>query len=489
MHIWASSTGSAARLGFNPASSATLAQILGKARVNGWGMLQNELIVSKRSEALLLPQPPLSSEWTRSQAWFASALSPQTWPIRLELLPPETYLVGGSVRDALLGRRAEYLDLDFVLPEGAVKTAKAIANCYQAGFVLLDAERQIARVVFEKATADFAQQVGNSLEEDLQRRDFTANAIAYNPHTEEMIDPLQGYADLQQHLIRMIAPENLKEDPLRLLRAYRQAAQLGFQLEADTRTMIQQLAELLQFIAAERVQAELSYLLSTAKGTPFLKMAWEDSLLTHWLPHATATRLNWVQGIDQAAIELDAKWSDLALTGWMRDQQKVSGTGRSWLKIAKLAALVVHHDLLLAEQELWHLKYSRAEMQAVLCVIRCLPLVHPQTLPTLSLGEQYSLFRQVGAAFPALAVLAIATGASIAVMAPLIQRFLSPEDPVAHPNSPLTGRDLMAALNLAPGPRIGQLLEAIQLAQAEGKVHTREQALTFAQQLFDAENQ
>jgi tRNA nucleotidyltransferase (CCA-adding enzyme) len=450
-------------------------------------MLQNELIVSNRSQALLLPQSPLSSEWTRSQAWFASALSPQTWPIRLELLPPATYLVGGSVRDALLERRAEYLDLDFVLPEGAVKTAKAIANYYQAGFVLLDAERQIARVVFEKATADFAQQVGNSLEEDLQRRDFTVNAIAYNPHTEELIDPLQGYADLQQHLIRMIAPENLKEDPLRLLRAYRQAAQLGFQLEADTRTMIQQLAELLQFIAAERVQAELSYLLSTAKGTPFLKMAWEDGLLTHWLPHTTATRLGWIKEIDQAAIELDANWSDLGLTGWMRDQQKVSGTGRSWLKIAKLAALVVH-DPLLAEQELWHLKYSRAETQAVLCVIRCLPLVYPETLPTLSLVEQYNLFRQVGTAFPALTVMAIAIGTPLEAMAPLMQRFLSPQDPVAHPNPPLTGRDLMASLNLPPGPRIGQLLEAIQLAQAEGKVHTRKQALAFAQQLFDTEN-
>lgn len=456
--------------------------------MNGWGMLQNELIVSIRSEALFLPQPPLSSlEWTRSQAWFVSVLSPQTWPMHLDLLPPETYLVGGNVRDALLGRQAEYLDLDFVLPEGAVKTAKTIANYYKAGFVLLDAERQIARVVFEKATADFAQQVGNSLEEDLQRRDFTVNAIAYNPHTEEVIDPLQGYADLQQHLIRMIAPDNLKEDPLRLLRAYRQAAQLDFKVEPETRSMIQQLADLLQFIAAERIQAELSYLLSTAKGTPFLKMAWEDGLLIHWLPHATATRLTWVELIDQAAIDLEANGSGLDVLGWMRDQQRVSGTGRSWLKIAKLAALVGHEPTF-AEQELWRLKYSRAEIQSVLAVIRCLPLVHSHTLPNLSLSDQYNLFRQIGAAFPALAVLAIATGTPIALIAPLIQRFLTPNDPVAHPNPPLTGRDLMAILHLPPGPQIGQLLEKIQLAQAEGNIHTREEALMLAQRLFAGED-
>jgi tRNA nucleotidyltransferase (CCA-adding enzyme) len=134
----------------------------------------------------------------------ASVLSPKTWPFSLDLLPPAAYLVGGSVRDALLGRQAEYLDLDFVLPEAAVYTAKLIANRYQAGFVLLDDERQIARVVFERATVDFAQQVGPSLEEDLYHRDFTVNAIAYNPHTEEILDPLQGYADLQRRQICMV---------------------------------------------------------------------------------------------------------------------------------------------------------------------------------------------------------------------------------------------------------------------------------------------
>ncbi|NJO40932.1 MAG: CCA tRNA nucleotidyltransferase [Cyanobacteria bacterium CRU_2_1] len=419
------------------------------------------------------------------QDFPASVLSPQTWPLSLEFLPRATYLVGGNVRDALLGRRAEYLDLDFVLPEGAVKTAKAIANYYRAGFVLLDAERQIARVVFEKATADFAQQVGDSLEEDLWRRDFTVNAIAYSPHTQALIDPLQGYLDLQQQLIRMIAPENLKEDPLRLLRAYRQAAQLGFTLEPNTRQMIQQLSGLLQFIAAERVQAELSYLLSTPKGTPFLQMAWHDGLLTSWLPHTTVEALTQVGQIDQAAIALAQTWSPfgLELSSWLRDQHKISGTGRSWLKIAKLTTLV-SSDLNRAEQELWRLKYSRAEVQAVLSVIKFLPHVQPSVLPTLSLGDQYTLFRGIGTAFPALAVLAVAQGISLETIAPFIQRFLTPDDPVAHPTPPLTGRDLMDAFQLSPSPRIGQLLEVLQLARAENKIHSREEALEFAKTLI-----
>jgi tRNA nucleotidyltransferase (CCA-adding enzyme) len=60
------------------------------------------------------------------------------------------------------------------------------------------------------------------------------NAIAYNPHTSELIDPLNGYRDLQQGIIRMVSPKNLQDDPLRLLRAYRQAAQMGFIIEPET---------------------------------------------------------------------------------------------------------------------------------------------------------------------------------------------------------------------------------------------------------------
>lgn len=414
-----------------------------------------------------------------------SVFSPQTWPFSLTWLPPETYLVGGNVRDALLGRHAEYLDLDFVMADGAIDTAKAIANHHKAGFVLLDKERQIARVVFEQATADFAQQVGPSLISDLQRRDFTVNAIAYNPLTAQLIDPLRGYHDLQVRLIRMIAVENLKEDPLRLLRAYRQAAQLGFTLEPDTRTAIQQLTGLLKTIAAERIQAELNYLLSTSRGTRFLTLAWEDGLLQDWLPHATRYRLERVAQIDQAVATLTEHWTTLGseLSGWVRDQQKVSGAVRSWLKVAKLACLIAP-DLELAEQELWKLKYSRLEIQSVLTILRFLP--HLQTIEVLtqSRREQYVFFQGVGAVFPALAVLAVAQGVPVEAIAPLIDRFLDPHDPVAHPVPLLTGRDLMQGLKLPPGPQIGHLLEAIQLAQAEGHVHTVEAALEYAASLL-----
>lgn len=451
-----------------------------------------------------------------------SALSPQTWPFSLEWLPQTAHLVGGSVRDSLLGRHSDYLDLDFVMPEGVVETARTIARHYQAGFVLLDAERQIARVVFPQGTVDFAQQVGDSLEADLHRRDFTVNAIAYNPHTAKFIDPLQGCVDLQKRLIRMVSAENLQEDPLRLLRAYRQSAQLNFQLDPATAAAIRQFSPLLERIAAERIQSELNYLLSAPGGTVWLTQAWQNDLLKCWLPDATTQSFELLARIDQAVSWLQEVMPDFVAT--LLDRIRIptrsgqshtvdtaksgygaktvlesgaSGSARSWLMTARFACLLPPLPAV-AEAQLRSLKYSRTEIQAVSTALKALPHIYAATnsspvdaapsdyeMPlNLSLREQYFLFQTVGAAFPALAVLAIAHGVSLAAIAPLIQRFLIPDDPVAHPIPLLTGQDLMTALHLTAGPQIGQLLAAIQLARAEGTITTRTEAIEFARKLM-----
>lgn len=447
-----------------------------------------------------------------SPALSPTALSPKTWPFGLEWLPDSACLVGGTVRDALLGRHSEYLDLDFVLPVGAVETAQAIARHYKAGYVLLDAERQIARVVFQQGTADFAQQVGPNLEADLERRDFTVNAIAYNPHTDQLLDPLQGYADLQRHTIRMVSPENLREDPLRLLRAYRQAAQLGFVLDEATRSVIRQLAPLLRRIAAERVQSELNYLLNAPKGTAWLRAAWQDGLLQDWFPEATARSVEWVAAIDhiQAILEetmpnfatelvrrlrhstklfkAGAPGSDRALdrTGGQSLESSASGSTRTWLTVAKLASLLPSHPAN-AESQLRRLKYSRTEIQSVCTILKYLPLlmsvVEPDCSLRRSLREQFEFFQGVGVTFPAVAILALAAGVPLEAIVPFIQRFLTPDDPVAHPIPVLTGQDLMEKLNLPPGPQIGHLLAEIQRARAEGTITTPAEALALAQQL------
>lgn len=416
-----------------------------------------------------------------------SALSPQSWPFELALLPDSAYLVGGSVRDALLGRQAEYLDLDFVLPEKAIETARFIAQQYGAGFVVLDADHRIARVVFENATVDFAQQVGNNLEADLYRRDFTINAIAYHPHTESLIDPVNGHLDLQRRTLRMIAPKNLAEDPLRLLRAYRQAAQLGFSVDPATEETIRTLASLIDTVAAERVRGELDCLLSQSEGTALLKSAWEDGVLQSWLPHISSHRLTELKNIDHtfASLRLRMPAYTQILTSWVREQT-VPGLHRSWLKATKLSQLL-GLDLETAEAQMSHLKYSRAEQQSVLAILKGWLYLQSVSDEELSRRQQYILFKLSGISFVGIALLGLAQGLPEAMMFSLIQRYLDPNDPVAHPRPLLSGRDLIQHLNLRPGPQIGDLLEAVQILQAEGILSTREDALQWAKEQLEAE--
>ncbi|PPS45460.1 CCA tRNA nucleotidyltransferase [Chroococcidiopsis sp. TS-821] len=405
-----------------------------------------------------------------------SRLSPQKWCFSLDLLPQPIYLVGGAVRDALLGRSADYLDLDFVLPENAIETARSLAYHYKAGFVILDAQRQIARVVFPQATVDFARQEGSSLETDLRRRDFTVNAIAYNPHTQEIIDPLDGCIDLQQQRLRMVSLQNLQDDPLRLLRAYRQAAQLGFTIESNTRLAIRTLAPQIKRVAAERVRVELSYLLAHSQGTLWLQKAAEDGLIKYWFPNAN---VNDIAAVDTAVVKLSEIWSQLNVELYQHIRDTIKTT---WLGIAKLACLVTP-QLETAEAELMQLTCSRAEIRGVTTLLKLLPQL--QTAP-LSVREQYFFFQEAGRVFPAIALLAVAKGSLIEAIAPLINRYLNPQDPVAHPTMLVTGQDLIQALKIKPGPQVGRLLTEIAIAQAEGKITTAAQALEYASQMLDS---
>jgi tRNA nucleotidyltransferase (CCA-adding enzyme) len=414
-----------------------------------------------------------------------SRLAAKNWPFSLEYLPQPVYMVGGAVRDAILGRVREYVDLDFIIPADAVKVARKIAQRYQAGFVLLDAERQIARVVFPHATVDFAQQEGESLITDLHRRDFTINAIAYNPHTQEIIDPLEGFKDIESSLLRMISPVNLQNDPLRLMRAYRQAAQLGFTIEPATQETIRSLAKSINQVAAERVRVEIGYLLANSQGTFWLNLAWKDGVLTSFFKNATEESFIKLTAVDQAYTLISENWQQLGeeLANYVRETVKTS-----WLATAKLACLVDSKPEI-AEIELQELTYSRAEIRAVTTGLRLFSEIKAVDM---SLRKQYFLFREMGILFPAVLVLALANDivakgmfeeSMFITYEPLIKRYLDKNDAVAHPIPLLNGKDMIMALNIPASPLIGELLMEVGVAQAEGKISTVEAAIEFARNL------
>ncbi|PLX79130.1 MAG: hypothetical protein C0615_02895 [Desulfuromonas sp.] len=174
----------------------------------------------------------------------------------------ECYLVGGAIRDCLLGR--ELNDFDFCFPAEANLYAGQIAERLGATWFVLDAERQHSRLVFkcegEKLTCDFAPFRAPSLESDLRKRDFTINAMAIACHRNDihLIDPMHGQDDLNARQLRVCSEYSFQEDPLRCLKVVRHAADLEFNIDPETMRLLVDSVSQIDQVAAERIRTEIS---------------------------------------------------------------------------------------------------------------------------------------------------------------------------------------------------------------------------------------
>ncbi|MXY12808.1 MAG: CCA tRNA nucleotidyltransferase, partial [Chloroflexi bacterium] len=187
------------------------------------------------------------------------------------------YLVGGSVRDRILGRAAPDLDLaTSALPEEISRLlrqsgGKAIVEigsafgtvCARFGDGQVDVTTFRSEWYPDPHSRHPQVQFGTSLRQDLERRDFTINAIAQDISSGHLIDPFDGVGDIARRRVRAVgrAEDRFCEDPLRMMRAIRLAAQLDMEIDAPTRSAIAASAGRLQFISAERIRAELEKIL------------------------------------------------------------------------------------------------------------------------------------------------------------------------------------------------------------------------------------
>lgn len=372
----------------------------------------------------------LSATQAAEQAW--GALQPERWPLAPGCFPPGSALVGGAVRDALLQRLGPYPDLDLVVPQGAIKLCQRLAKKHRGTAVVLDSERDMARLVLGPWSLDLAAQEGADLTSDLQRRDYSINALALplSPGAG-LLDPTGGLSDLTKRQLRALSEANLLADPLRLLRGPRLAAELNFTLESHTAALIGRHGSALPQVAAERVLAELEKLASCPGGDAGLQQASDLGLLQPWQRPLTAGK--------QGALEV-AGLSDAELT-----------------QALPLARLAQRFD----GAALAQLKASRKWQQ------RCDVLRHWVEQLGQPLGEaaMLQLCRELEEDLPALVLLQPnATDG-------WLQRWRDRTDPLFHPRSPIDGRTLQRELGLTPGPQLGKLIERLMLERAFGRPH------------------
>jgi poly(A) polymerase len=177
------------------------------------------------------------------------------------------YLVGGTIRDILLERETKDYDL-FVVGNG-VEFARQFQREIGGRFILLDEARDEARVVIGNLIFDFNG--GIDIESDLARRDFTINSMAMKLPSSRIIDPFGGRADLRRGIIKTTREENLSNDALRILRAFRFKSLYGFSIERKTRYAIGRFAYLLKDIAKERIKTEVFFILEAETSWHALK--------------------------------------------------------------------------------------------------------------------------------------------------------------------------------------------------------------------------
>ena len=225
------------------------------------------------------------------------------------------YLVGGAVRDALLGRPIH--DLDFALARDAIKTSRQVAdalsrskdvNITKADFYPLDADRDTGRVIVTNAdgartTMDFAAFRGADLETDLNGRDFSLNAIALDLRDNSLHDPLNGAMDLKEKRLRACSPSAFTDDPARILRGVRLAAQFGFHILPETRKAMKEAAGRLGKVSPERLRDELFRILDGPSPAACIRALDLLGALEEILPELTG-----LKGVEQRPPHVHDVW-------------------------------------------------------------------------------------------------------------------------------------------------------------------------------------
>ena len=439
----------------------------------------------------------------------------------------EGYLVGGIIRDSLMGKSS--VDRDIAI-KGAEEFAHKIANKFDGTFITLDSVNKIFRVVLPDKTnfLDISEIEGSTIEEDLKRRDFTINAIAYDLKNDKFIDTTGGINDLENKVLRHISDKNFEDDPLRILRGFRFFSTTGFRMTEELESTISKYAHLILKPAPERINYELMKLLGGKYAAETLLKMNEFGILEKLFPFVkemkqvppnTHHHLDLLHHVVETVRQIEIQYENL--TGEVKEHlQKVDFGGFPRINHLKLAGFmhdigkfscwtieengrhrfIKHADIgaELAIPFLKKMKFSKKQIEYITCMIK--NHIYPSNViaaPDLNDKIMMRYIRKMEDNVIDNIILAKADRLSargIEVTEEMVENnlngldrllkfYMEKKDTLKPLPKLLTGNEIMEILQIKPSPQLGEVINKLREAQLNGDINTPDEAINFIKTL------
>ncbi len=370
----------------------------------------------------------------------------------LPFLPKGAYLVGGYVRDIILGRVTKELDIDIVVPFNAIKIGKKISENIESKLIILDKKREVVRIILNHINIDIANQASSTIEGDLSFRDFSINSIAFLFDKKCLFDPLNGLKDLELSLLRTHSEINLINDPLRILRCFRFVSELNFKIDLNLIKFIKKDKEKLYLVSKERINYEIQRMVNGAN-------ALESVLLVK--------ELN-IFGSDY--LYKDSFFLDLKTINYseLNNEEK-----KKFLPLFFIAQIL---DVLSLEK----FKFSKAEIAKTKLLRKWHSILKNKNIAHLSELDRFKLHQELEMFLPSF-IFHLPQDLQF----DWLNRWRDNKDKLFHPSNLLNGDVIKKNLKIEDGPILGELLHYLSKELAYKRLNNFDEAIYKAKQWIE----
>ena len=362
----------------------------------------------------------------------------------LGFLPKGSYLVGGYIRDIILGRQTEVLDVDIVVPLNAIEIGQKIADNIGSKFIILDKKREVVRIILNNIYIDIANQVSSSIEGDLCSRDFSINSIAFLFDNKSLFDPLNGLKDLEISLLRTHSENNLLNDPLRILRCFRFVSELNFQIDLNLITFIQKTKGKLYLVAKERINYEIQKIVHGVNALDAVMLI---------------KKLN-IFGIEN--LSEDSFFLDLEKINYAELNQKEKEKFLPLFFTAQILNVV----------SLEKLKFSKSEIEKTKLLRKWHFFLKKKNIAQLTESDRFALHKELEMFLPSF-IFYLPKNLRLE----WLDRWRDNDDKLFHPSNLLNGDVIKKHLKIKDGPLLGELLHYLSKELAYKRLNNFDEAI------------